>query len=212
MASIIVGTLVGAAIAAATSTVSAIQNVRQAQTVANYQKAVAQAQADYTKSIVKVEADERARMAKFTFGAQRATAAAMGLGYTGTSVEEIQQMDIGLATLDYNQKLYEGTMAQWQADVTSQMADYNVSVAKYNAWSSVGLSTLTGAVLGGAGAAVGAAAAGVTNGGVATTASLATKIGAGIKSGYGAGQGALAGASSVLGLGGTRTVRAGLGG
>lgn len=153
------GVLLGAAVSAATSTIVAIQQVRQAETTASYRRAVAQAQADYTKSVVKVEAEEKARAAKFTFASQRATGAAMGLGFPGTSVEEIQQMDIGLATLDIQQKLYEGDVAQWQADVTKQMADYEADVAKYNAWSGVGLSTLVGGITGGVGAGVGAATA-----------------------------------------------------
>lgn len=160
--SIIAGLLIGAAVTAAVKIPQAIIASNQAQSIANYQSAVYRAQADYQNQVAQIEAEELARKSKFTFGTQRATAAAMGLGTLGTSFQDIQQMDIGLATLDVQKKLYEGEVALWQGEVGSQMAQYQADVSKYNAWSGavvgIGLGAVTGAVTGGMGGSFGAMA------------------------------------------------------
>lgn len=148
MAGMLISVAIGAVVSAATSTLSAIAKVNQARVTRDYTKALVQSQADANKAIAKAESDEIVRKAKFTFGAQRATGAAMGLGFQGSSVEDIQQMDIGLATLDAQKKLFEGELSQWQADAQKQMADYQFEVTKSSAWQQVGLATLTGAAKG----------------------------------------------------------------
>lgn len=182
--SIIAGLLIGAAVTAAVKIPQAIIASNQAQSVANYQSAVYRAQADYQNQVAQIEAEELARKSKFTFGTQRATAAAMGLGTLGTSFQDIQQMDIGLATLDVQKKLYEGEVALWQGEVGSQMAQYQADVSKYNAWSGavvgIGLGAVTGAVTGGMGGSFGAMAGNafsVSLGGIPTFSSSTTKPG-----------------------------------
>lgn len=166
--------------------------------MANYQSAVAMAQANYKNEVAELEAEELARKAKFTFGAQRATAAAMGLGMVGTSAEDIQQMDIGLATLDVQKKLYEGEVALWEGQVTSQMAQYEADVAKHKAWTNTAWGIGIGAI-GGAFGGVGGAAANSTITG--TGVSLGTKITSGLAAGgWGAVySGAAKGALSTMG-------------
>lgn len=182
--SILAGIAIGAAISAATMIPQAIIASNQAQAMANYQSAVAMAQANYKNEVAELEAEELARKAKFTFGAQRATAAAMGLGMVGTSAEDIQQMDIGLATLDVQKKLYEGEVALWEGQVTSQMAQYEADVAKHKAWTSTAWGIGIGAI-GGAFGGVGGAAANSTITG--TGVSLGTKVASGIAAkGWGA--------------------------
>ena len=131
---ILIGAAIGAVIAAAVAVPSAIIQTQQAKQAANYKKAIAEANAQHAQSVAEREAEEMRRSNKFLFGSQRATAAAMGLGFVGTSVEEQQQMDIGLATLEVEKKLYEGDLAWWQAENTIRQADYEARVAKYDAW------------------------------------------------------------------------------
>lgn len=156
--------LIGTAVAAAVQIPATIIANNQAQAMANYQSAVAMAQADYQDRVAQLEAKEIARSAKFTFGEQRATAAAMGLGMVGTSAGDIQNMDIGLATLDVQKKLYEGDVALWQGEVTSQIAQYEADVAKYSNWVGAGTSMLKGAVSGAMGGAM-SVASGMTGSG-----------------------------------------------
>lgn len=174
---ILIGLAIGAAVSAATMIPQAIVASNQAQAMANYQSAVALAQADYKNRVAELEADELARKAKFTFGAQRATAAAMGLGMVGTSAEDIQQMDVGLATLDVQKKLYEGEVALWEGQVTSQLAQYEADVAKHKAWTGTAWGIGIGAVAGAIGGAGGAAANSTLTG---TGVSLGAKITSGI--------------------------------
>lgn len=171
---------IGAAVSAATMIPQAIIASNQAQAMANYQSAVALAQADYKNRVAELEADELARKAKFTFGAQRATAAAMGLGMVGTSAEDIQQMDVGLATLDVQKKLYEGDVALWEGQVTSQLAQYEADVAKHKAWTGTAWGIGIGAVAGAIGGVGGAAAnSTLTGAGV----SLGAKVSSGLAAG-----------------------------
>lgn len=167
-----VGMLIGAVIAAAVAVPTAIVHTQQAKQAAKYKKAIAEANAKHAQMTAEQEAEEMRRNNKFLFGSQRATAAAMGLGFVGTSVEEQQQMDIGLATLEVEKKLYEGDLAWWQAENTMRQADYEARVAKYNAWMDAGTSIVAGAALG----AVGGAAAGAGAGFKAAAASAAKTV------------------------------------
>ena len=166
--SILIGAAIGAVIAAAVAVPSAIIQTQQAKQAANYKKAIAKANAQHAQAVAEREAEELRRNNKFLFGSQRATAAAMGLGFVGTSVEEQQQMDIGLATLEVEKKLYEGDLAWWQAENTMRQADYEARVAKYDAWMEAGTDIVKGAALGAVGgvAGAGSAAAGATKGAV----------------------------------------------
>lgn len=195
---ILIGLAIGAAVSTATMIPQAIISSNQAQAMANYQAAVALAQADYKNEVAELEADELARKAKFTFGSQRATAAAMGLGMTGTSAEDIQQMDVGLATLDVQKKLYEGEVALWEGQVTAQLAQYEADVAKHKAWTSTAWGIGIGAVAGAIGG-VGGAAANTTISGSGI--SLGAKITSGITAqGWGpVYSGALQGALGTMG-------------
>lgn len=152
--SLIAFAAIGAITAAAVQIPKTIIANNQAQAIANYQSAVAQSQADYQNRVAQLEAKEIGRSAKFTFGEQRATAAAMGLGMVGTSAGDIQNMDIGLATLDVQKKLYEGKAALWQGEVTSSIAQYEADVAKYGNWVSAGTSIVKGAAAGAVGGAM----------------------------------------------------------
>lgn len=167
-----IGMAVGAAIAAAVAVPTAIIQTQQAKQAAKYKKAIAEANAKHAQMTAEQEAKEMRRSNKFLFGSQRATAAAMGLGFVGTSVEEQQQMDIGLATLEVEKKLYEGDLAWWQAENTMRQADYEARVAKYDAWMSAGTEIVKGAAMGAIGGAAGAgtAAVGATKGAVAMAA------------------------------------------
>lgn len=167
-----VGMLIGAVIAAAVAVPTAIVQTQQAKQAAKYKKAIAEANAKHAQMTAEQEAEEMRRNNKFLFGSQRATAAAMGLGFVGTSVEEQQQMDIGLATLEVEKKLYEGDLAWWQAENTMRQADYEARVAKYDAWMSAGTSIVAGAALG----AVGGAAAGAGAGFKAAAGSAAKTV------------------------------------
>ena len=182
--------LIGTAVAAAVQIPSAIIASNQAQAMANYQSAVAMAQADYKDRVAQLEAEEIARSAKFTFGEQRATAAAMGLGMVGTSAGDIQNMDIGLATLDVQKKLYEGDVALWQGEVTSQIAQYEADVAKHSAWTSATVGMLGGAVSGAIGGASALTSVGIGN-------SVWGKLNSGLSS-SGWGSGAMAAVSGGL--------------
>lgn len=167
-----IGMAVGAVIAAAVAVPTAIVRTQQAKQAAAYKKAIAKANAEHAQMTAEQEAEEMKRNAKFLFGSQRATAASMGIGMVGTSVEEQQQMDIGLATLEVEKKLYEGDLAWWQAENTMRQADYEARVAKYDAWMEAGTEIVKGAALGAVGGVAGAgtAAAGATKGAVAMAA------------------------------------------
>lgn len=160
MASVLIGAAIGLVLSAAVSVPQAIITSAQAQTNANYQKAVYTAYAQQQDIEAQAEADEIARQAKFTFATQRAIAAASGTDAVTSSAGDIQYMSAGMAALDVEKKLYEGDLALWEGRVKSQMAQYEADVAKYNAWSSAAINIAIGGVTGAAAGGLGMAAAG----------------------------------------------------
>ena len=126
--------VVGMVIAVAASTVSMIQQKKNAEAAYTYKSKVLQAQADQQKAAIEQEAQIMTRQAKYQQGTMRATGAAMGLGMGGSSFEDVTQMNIGLATMDIENKRYEADLAQWEADMQKANAEFerNTTVTTAN--------------------------------------------------------------------------------
>ena len=121
--------IVGVVAAATASVVSGVQQKKNAEATYKYKTQVLQAQADQQKAAIEQEAQIMTRQAKYQQGTMRATGAAMGLGMGGSSFEDVSQMNIGLATMDIENKRYEADLAQWEADMQKANATFERNVA-----------------------------------------------------------------------------------
>ena len=126
--------VVGMVMSVVASTVSMIQQKKTAEATYKYKSKVLQAQADQQKAAIEQAAQIMTRQAKYQQGTMRATGAAMGLGMGGSSFEDVTQMNIGLATMDIENKRYEADLAQWEADVQKANAEFerNATVTTAN--------------------------------------------------------------------------------